>query len=124
MKNFFNWGLFSPKNKKDENMKTNESVGTNENIAADEIKFFAVVHGGQGRMEIITEATHEKLKNFLYIYCKNPQEMEAMGTCNKNGVIEMTNPDKFNRKWLDAKIRSQLFTFRDIKDMFKGKETK
>jgi hypothetical protein len=108
MRSIFNSVLFSPKNKK------NEPISE----PAQEEKHFAVVHGGQGRMEVIIEDNFEKLREFLYAYCQNPQEMEAMGTCNKNGVIQMTNPDKFDRKWLNSKIRNRMTTF---KEMFFGR---
>jgi Ni,Fe-hydrogenase I small subunit len=85
------------------------------------VKYFAVVHGDQGRMNIIIRDSHKELADLLQIHCKNPQEIEAMGTCNKFGVIDMTNPEKFSRKWLDGKIRSRQTTLKDL--FFRPKKT-
>ncbi|MDR1917854.1 MAG: hypothetical protein LBQ05_02595, partial [Christensenellaceae bacterium] len=89
-------------------------------------KHFAVVDGGQGRFAVVVEDTAEKLQKFLYSYTKNPYEIEAIGICDKNGVIQkngipqMTNPNKFDSQWLDNKIRNQTRTLKDM--FFKGKE--
>jgi hypothetical protein len=91
----------------------------------DPTKYFAVIDGDQGRMHIIIKDTHEELKDFLYKYCKSPTDIEATGTCDKNGIIcnengepAMTNPTKFSRKWLDTQIRNQQ---RTLKEMLFGK---
>ena len=89
--------------------------GGKENAAEpDPVKYFAVVHVGQGRMQVVIEDTHSALTALLRRFCQEPNDVEAMGTCNKQGVIDMTNPDKFQKKWLNGKITAQLRTFRDL----------
>jgi hypothetical protein len=77
-------------------------------------KYFAVVHTGQGKFRAVVEDTQNDLTKFLRDFCHTPTDIEAMGVCNKQGVLRMTNPDKFDRKWLNQQIKSQMWTIRDL----------
>jgi hypothetical protein len=95
-------------------MKNIFSSGLKKDIETDAVKHFAVIHGGQGRIQVVIENTHEALTELLRQCCPAPTDIEAMGTCNKQGVIDMTNPDKFQKEWLDKAIAARLWTIRDL----------